>query len=672
MLEKVKLLKNSVIQPKSILLIFFVVSAIVISSAIVELNESKKEMFELMEKQSHSLLETLLASSANALLSYEKIESGLKERLLNNAVLIKYFYEKGIVNDRFLEDLAAQNKIFRINIFSRQGRKIYSSNKEIHAGIPEKTDPLKYLEPIFNNEKDTLIIGIKPARFIEGFRFAVAIAAKNREAIVLNIDAEELLNFRKQVGFGVLLKEIAKSRGIEYVLLQDNESIIAAAGDENNYEFLDSVQISQINKKEISRRITEKNGKKYFEALHPFVYNNEQIGIFRLGLSLEPVDNITGRITNRIIIMSVLLIAFGVISVAFIFIRQNFNLLTKRYKSFQEYSDKIIENIGEAIILLDSGLKIKSANKAAVEIFALDENKITGRQFGEAFECLGELGGIMQNCNTWETQCSLMNKNKTFLISKSGFKDEEKEDNIILVIKDLTEIKELEKQNERQARLAAMGELASSVAHEIRNPLNAISTIVQQLNKDFHPEEGKEEYNTLTGLVYNEVNRINSTIESFLRFARPLELIKERFSVSGLMEQIKNQYAGILKEKDITLEIKEHWNGDATWDRSRILQIMINLIENSIDAIKEKGKIEIELKEKDSGSVVLLVADTGKGMDEKIIDKIFNLYFTTKQKGNGIGLSIVQKIVEGHNGQIDVKSRPGKGTVFSISLPKNI
>lgn len=666
----VKLTNNIFIQPKSILLIFIVTAVIVVATAIIDLSGSKKEMYTLMEKQSRSLLETLLASSSNALLSNEKIEDELKTRLLNNALLIKYLYENGLVTDKLIHDIAKQNNLFRINIFNRSGKKIFSSSSEIHPGMAGKESPAEYLKPIFENEKDTLIIGIKHSRYLEGTRYAVAVSAKGRDAIVLNIDADELLKFRKQVGFGALLKEVAKSSNIAYVLLQDNSGIIAAAGDSTHIKFLDSTKISLNKNSDYSMVITENNGMSFFEARHLFTYDKEPVGIFRLGLSLEPINSINSRISQRIIIMSIFLFVFGSVSFALIFFGQNFTLLSNKYHSYKKYSQSIIDNIGEAIILLDPFYNIKSVNNATAAVFNVDINALAGKPISSLLEDSFCKSIIDNPSPVFELSFTLGGTNKFLLISKNNFKDENKENNTILVIKDLSAIKEIEKQLERQERLAATGELASSVAHEIRNPLNAISTIVQQLNKDFEPKNNEVEYNSLTKLVYNEVNRINSTIESFLCFARPVEIKKEQFHISDLLEQLGKQYTPLALKNKINFSIIKEWDGLVLWDKNQMLQALINILVNSFDATSAGGNISVTASEKNSSLVSISVADTGKGISDSNINKIFNLYYTTKQKGNGIGLSIVQKIITAHGGQITVESRAGKGTTFYIILPK--
>jgi signal transduction histidine kinase len=238
------------------------------------------------------------------------------------------------------------------------------------------------------------------------------------------------------------------------------------------------------------------------------------------------------------------------------------------------------------------------------------------------------------------------------------------------VLRDLTEQKLLEKQIERSERLSAMGELASSVAHEIRNPLNSIGTIAQQLGKDFYPKENEEEFKSLTQVVYKEVRRINETIESFLKFSKPQPIKSEKFAAHELFDQLAKQYNSLLAKKNIVLNMNIADIGDVVWDKTQMTQVFINLFENAISAVADKGEIRIDVAERKEKQVEIIFADNGSGISSENLKRIFNLYFTTKSKGSGIGLSVVQKIISEHNGLISVQSEPGKGTIFTIILPK--
>ena len=674
MTEKVKLFKNILVHPKSLLLILLVTAIIVATSVIIELNQSKSEMLELMEKQGHSLLETLLTSSQHALLSYNKIEAEVKQRLLGNAVMIKLLYEKGLVNDDLLSKIAMSNKIYRINIFDSSGKKRFGSNKEVHIGLEPKNSPKDYLAPIFDGEADTIIIGIKPARFLDEQRYALAVAAKDRNAIVLNIDAKELLSFRQQVGFGVLLKNVTENKQIIYAALQDEKGIIAGSGKISNLESIDSSELLKetIAKKNYKWQIAEHSGVKVFELLHPFIFEGKVIGVFRLGLSLEPLDKINDRLTRRLIFLGIIFLVFGFITLSMIFIRQNFDLLSKKFKVIESYSTQIIENVSDGIIVLDKHKNAKSINSSAEKLLNVNERDIIGGELQNLFTGSGCEFLLDDETTIAEVECIIDGRKKILLISKSTFIDENHEDNMILVMRDLTEQKRLEEQIIRGERLTAMGELASSVAHEIRNPLNSIGTITQQLGKDYLPVENQDEYKSLTQIVYKEVRRINDTIESFLKFAKPKPIQPETFLLSDLLAQTENQYKEVFKQKNFNLIFSNMFNGAVFWDRTQIAQVFINLIENALDSLSEDGTLIINSAEIANGLIEIKFSDNGKGISPDNLKKIFNLYFTTKTKGSGIGLSVVQQIISEHNGVISVESTLGQGTAFTIQLPKNI
>ncbi len=672
--NEVKLFDSKFIQPKVLLAIFLVTSLIIFSSALIELYQSKLEMLELMDKQSHTLLETLLSSSDNALSSFDKVEMELRNRLLNNAGMIRLLYEKGLVTNALLEKIAKGNKIFRINIFSNSGKKLFSSHKEIHKNLPENENPVAFLQPIFIGVEDTLMIGIKTARFGEGKRFAVALASQNRSAIVLNVDADDLLKFRNQIGFGPLLRRVSNNYSIEYVALQNDSGIVAGAGNLNqlNQTGTDSFIKKTLSDNLFQWRVVNNEGRDIFEAVHALKYKGKILGVFRLGLSMASIDEINKRVTTRIIILSIVLFVFGFITLALVFTKQNFDFLSKRFKAVESFSKNILENVGDAIIVLDEQQKIKSANKAASALFNVNEQQIIGgdlKLFVDEIVCKDFLNS---NKPVVEISCMIGKNAKDLLAVKSSFLDENRNSNTIIVLSDLTEQKAIERQLERKDRLTAMGELASSVAHEIRNPLNAIATITQQISKDFEPKENVNEFRELSSIVYKEVKRINETIESFLKFAKPLALNAEEFDSHNLFEQLEKEYLPMLKKKNIKLEIQENWHGSVEWDKSQLTQVFINLLNNSIAAINETGLISIIINKTDNEKIEIVFSDNGCGVSAENIGKIFNLYFTTKTKGSGIGLSVVQKIIAEHNGLLSVNSEIGKGTKFTVVLPKKL
>ena len=661
------------IRPRHLFLIFLFLSVIMVSSALIELNESKKELLDLMRRQSFTLTETILTAADNTLSTNILVEELIENRLLNNAAVIRDLYESGNISNSALKRIAEQNNLYRINIFNRNGEKIFSSQTEIHEGLTSKTDPAEYLSPIFNEETDTLLIGLKAARFQEGFRFSVALASQNRSAVLVNINAEQLLLFRRQIGIGSLIQNAAANPGMLYAAIQDTSGILAASGNITelerilNSEFL----LSSLTDSTFKTRTTLFDSVKVFEAVHPFYFEGETIGLFRIGLSLEALDAINSRIYRRIIIITVILLAVGFIVFTFLMISQNYDIVRRQYQSIETYSQNIIQNVSDAIIVFRYSGGIEVFNEAAERIFNVQSEKIIGKEIKDFLTSNGCPQIISAEFSMQEVECRLNDQPKYLLVSQNKLAEESGEPIIILVLRDLTEQKRLEEQIERRERMSALGQLASGVAHEIRNPLNAIGTVVQQLNRDFIPAANTEEYDDLTKMVYGEVKRINQTIENFLRFARPEPLKPEWFEIASLFDDLKTEYGKFLREKKIDLHLNLNWAGKVNWDKRKMRQLFINLFENSAQALIPGGKIEIIINKIDNEILEIHVSDDGPGIPKEIRDKIFNLYFTTKASGTGIGLSIVQRIADEHGGVIFVESEPGKGSDFILQIPKS-
>jgi two-component system sensor histidine kinase HydH len=661
----------NLIRPKYVFFLFLVLAMVMIVSALIELNQSKRELTDLMREQAHTLSENILIASRNSLLSNIVVENLIEERLLNNANIIRQYYNQGRVNNHFLEQFALDNDLYRINIFNAKGIKIFSSHRQEHFDRSTDQEPEDILSPIFSGRQDTLIIGLKASRFDQGSRYAVAVAGRNRAAIVVNLDAADLLNFRREIGFGSLLRDVIHNAGVVYAVLQDTNGILAASGNVQEMEKINtSPFLSQAMQDSLFQtRITQFDSVKVLEAVHPFYMQGEPMGLLRIGLSLQPMDAINSRIYRRIIIISLVLLVIGFILLTLLLVRQNLDFSHKQYQTVETYSQNIIQHVNDAILVYDRQNGIRVFNKMAEKLFGIGVKDALGKNLASVFLSSACKNIETENFSLQEVECRLGNRNRYLLVSKNHYSDTDGSLATILVIRDLTEQKRLEVQIERRERMSALGQLASGVAHEIRNPLNAIGTVIQQLNRDFKPASHEQEYHDLAGLVHQEVKRINDTISNFLKFARPELMQPEEFDLDKFFSELHTGYASLADEKKVELKINNQWHGSVKWDRGKMKQVLMNLIQNAFEAMDEGGKINVLVVSKPDQQLELKISDTGKGIPEEIRKKIFNLYFTTKAKGTGVGLSIVQQIVDQHGGVISVESELGKGTTFSIIMP---
>jgi signal transduction histidine kinase len=225
----------------------------------------------------------------------------------------------------------------------------------------------------------------------------------------------------------------------------------------------------------------------------------------------------------------------------------------------------------------------------------------------------------------------------------------------------------------RRDRLAAMGELASTVAHEVRNPLNAVGMTAQRLRREFlesvpDAAAGRAELTELLDVMSSETQRIDRIVQQFLDYARPPRLAPQRVDLGGLVAGIAEQQRPVAEARGVTLDAEVAEAGPANVDPSQLRQALDNLVRNAIEATPRGGRVEVVARCAGGGCVVE-VRDTGSGIEPDHLPKIFDLYFTTKVDGTGVGLPVTQQIVSAHGGTIEVDSRPGGGTTMTVRLP---
>lgn len=373
--------------------------------------------------------------------------------------------------------------------------------------------------------------------------------------------------------------------------------------------------------------------------------------------------------------------------------RENKSELIKKQEDLsrlQAFNNNILENMSSGLIVTDLTMKIILANQGAAAITGFSPARFRGRNFNDFFlnlpvmEVLPKIIGEHRGAYRWEGNVSRNDGKAIYLgMSISPLKNDKLESiGTISTFQDLTKLKQMEDEVKRSEKVAAIGELAAGMAHEIRNPLASIRGSVQMLRDELDLNEADKK---LMSIVLEESDRLNKIITDFLLFARPKPLNK---STSNLQKSIADTVsllkASHQQNKKITINTYLENIPYFLFDDDQIRQVLWNLILNAVQSMPGGGIIDIRARVIENPSpelemigsekvtyplVILSVQDGGEGISESNMAKLFVPFYTTKECGSGLGLSIVHRIIENHGGQLSVDSEADNGTTFTVYLP---
>jgi two-component system sensor histidine kinase AtoS len=231
------------------------------------------------------------------------------------------------------------------------------------------------------------------------------------------------------------------------------------------------------------------------------------------------------------------------------------------------------------------------------------------------------------------------------------------------------DLRKTEAQLIRSEKLAALGQLAAGIAHEVRNPLTSINILIHSMTENLPPETAHRED---LKVIEEEIQRINEIVEQFLRFAKPAPPLFKKTEIAPVFDEILQ----LLKPQLEREQISVHKGFDAlpliTLDREQMKQVALNLLMNAIQAMPEGGRLDLSARvSEDNLWMKLSVRDSGIGIPPEDLKKLFDPFFSTKEGGIGLGLSIAHRIIDQHHGKVEVESHPGEGTTFHLWLPLN-
>jgi two-component system, NtrC family, sensor histidine kinase HydH len=664
------------VKPKYLILITLTLSLILLIITISDIVEGEKDIYKAKEEESYSLLRTVQMSAENVFISNLEVEKLIKEKLMNMAYFIVKEEKTGEMNSNKLKNICNESGIDHIIFYSPYGNKLFSNINN------DSTD--FNLRELYKEEIDSLNAGVFDYFIIgtindqNGDEHLSVIQKRyppNSGYIVVSISSGKLLEFRKKIGIGNLLQKIADTDEIIYAAIQDDKGIITANSvitELSSFSGDPFLLTALSDNKFISRKI-DFNKEKIFEAVKPFKVNNELMGVIRIGLSLKPVDILIKRTIIRSAAISFLLLLTGVVLLIVITDKQNISLLKNEYRKIQTYTGNILDNMSDGVIATDGKGKINLMNPAAEKILGFSKGEGVGLYCNEIIkdsECIIDKS-IKSNMAVSQSEILIqtINDKKIILGGNADIvrNDDGSINTIVAVVKDITLQRNIEETQKRNEKLSAMGELAAGVAHEIKNPLNSIGITVQRFEKEFLPNANGEEFPGMIKIMKSEIERVSSIIDQFLTFAKPRKPELKIIESSDLLKEVYDLFHSCALKDNINFLINTK-EASINADSSLLKQALINILQNAFESVVSGGEIKMK-SQIDNRTLVISIIDNGAGISDENIGKIFNLYYTTKQAGSGLGLSIVNQIIAEHNGNISVESKPGEGTNITIKIP---
>lgn len=543
-----------------------------------EARRLQQELLRQTEDKGTVLAKAMETSVKNAIVGNALLEDVIRQRLVDNARLIDQLLLSRHVDESWLKEIGAMNRLQKIDLLDLQGRPWKLA--ALQTVITQKKagdETLQPRQPIISyaRGKRWWLPGekaqektsepppaIRDKEFWKGSAFGVAVSARSFPGIIaIHAGADYIFNFETAIGVQRQIEDLGRQSDSEFVAFLDSDLNVVAHTDRDRIgqQEKEPLVLKAKGERQLFSQIVESGrGKRYLEMVQPVALDESNLGFLKIGLSLGSMEIAWRNSLRAIIILGLAMVAAGILGMAAIFHNQHTHML---------------------------------------------------------------------------------------------------------------EIKSLEAEVLHRERLSALGNLAAAVAHEIRNPLNAISMGLQRLKKEFQPADDREDYSHLTELMLGEVHRLNSIVEQFLSLARPVEIKAEALPVQEVLKELAALEESHAAQSNVRIQVIAAPHLPALHaDPDHLTQVLLNLMLNGLQAMPQGGTLTLEAKAS-NGNLLIAVTDTGTGIAPENLSRIFEPYFTTKAQGSGLGLAISRRIIDAHGGTLTAANELGGGCRFEISLP---
>ncbi|MBM9615209.1 PAS domain-containing protein [Desulfobulbus rhabdoformis] len=402
------------------------------------------------------------------------------------------------------------------------------------------------------------------------------------------------------------------------------------------------------------------------------LYNVEQPPTIIIGMDIKPYQRAINDEIRHNYIMAGIIFLVALAGVVSLFWTQSYLKNRRMLDDTRAFAAEIVRSLPVGMVVVGKTKRVLYINEVACSLLSVTRSLAEKKSLDQLLPAqlvplLSEerpataRDGLEITLNREQQEPAVVQVRTSTVHSEEGHSL-----GFMCILQDVTQLRALERGLRQKEKLAAIGDLAAGIAHEIRNPLSSIKGYVTYFGSLF--DKGSENREA-AAIMAGEVDRVNRVISELLEFARPSDLKIKPTNLQTLIDHALRITSHDLQGAGVEVNLQYPTEPPILdLDPDRMTQVLLNLIINAAQAMPDGGRLSISVQQENSG-LKLMVADTGKGICAEEKNNIFNPYFTTKKNGTGLGLAIVYKIVEDHGGRIAVQSTPGEGTTISLHLP---
>jgi two-component system sensor histidine kinase HydH len=392
-----------------------------------------------------------------------------------------------------------------------------------------------------------------------------------------------------------------------------------------------------------------------------------------VGLDMGPIEAARKEDFRHAVMMAALFLLIGLSGIVSLLLAQGYRSARTSLSRARAFSDSLVKNMPMGLVAIDETGRIVAFNSTAETVLQRSPGDAVGRPADEILPetCRAFIGSIKQDLPilSGEIDCKVADGRMVPLeMIAAVLREEERNSGIVFLFRDVTELRRMKKEIARGRHLALLGSLAAGVAHEIRNPLSSIkgfATYFRERYRD-NPEDEKT-----AGVMIREVDRLDRVISQLLDYARPMTMQRRETQLQDILRHVLRLIERQAGEKGVVVEADLPAHVPAVHvDPDRMQQVFLNLCLNALGAMETGGVLSVSLSEQPEGCIRIDIRDTGVGVTPEDMGRIFDPYYTTKPSGAGLGLAVVQKIIDAHDAEIHIASEPGQGATVTILLNK--